>query len=174
MSQHDLIIPGGVAPIWADAHRHPEYFEGITLRRIFAYAIDVVAVTVAAVAVWVGMGLLGILSFGLLMPLQALAVALVPLAYHSLLIAGPSSATLGMRAMGIRVLSLGPSTQGGGGRPSLFQAIIQTVAFYGSVAFTGTLILLVALFNPRRRTLHDWLAGTVVVNARALRRVDAY
>jgi uncharacterized RDD family membrane protein YckC len=32
------------------------------------------------------------------------------------------------------------------------------------MAVTGTLVLLVAVFNPRRRTVHDWVAATVMVN----------
>lgn len=156
------IIPP--SPGWADAWAHPEYFAGVTSRRVLAYAIDVLVVAVLAVPVWfIGM-FATVLSFGLLAPLQALSVALLPLAYHVFLLASPRSATVGMRAMGLRVMSLSRDSQAWGGRPTLFQAMIQTVAFYGSMAVTGSLILLVVLFNPRRRTLHDWLAGTVVVN----------
>lgn len=152
-------------PVWADPWTHPGYYEGITFKRMLAYGIDFLAVAACAAIVWVAFGILGLLSLGLLLPLQALAVALVPFLYHTLLIAGSRSATLGMRIMGIRVLSIAPGAEAGNGRPTLLQAAIQTVAFYGSLAFTGSLILLVVLFNPRRRTLHDWLAGTVVVNA---------
>lgn len=137
----------------------PQLFDGITLKRILAYAVDAVMVMLTAFAVWIGMGLLSILTLGLLFPLQALAVTLVPLAYHTLLIASPGAATIGMRVFGIRVVSLLD-----GARPSLAQAIIQTIAFYGSIAMTASLVLIVALFNPRRRTLHDFLAGTVVIN----------
>jgi uncharacterized RDD family membrane protein YckC len=110
--------------------------------------------------------MLGLLTLGLLMPLHVLAVALVPFAYHTLLIGGERSATIGMRAMGLKVMSIAPDSpeSQSHGRPTLFQAMIQTVCFYGSLLATGSLILAVALFNPRRRTVHDFLAGTVVVN----------
>lgn len=157
-----VIIPP--EPGWGDAWAHPEYFQGVTLRRIMAYAVDVMVVAVLAVPVWFASMVVTALSFGLLAPLPALALALLPLAYHVSLLAGPRSATFGMRVMGLRVMSLSRDSLAWGGRPTLFQAMIQIVAFYGSVALTGSLILLVALFNPRRRTLHDWLAGTVVVN----------
>ncbi|MBR9970523.1 RDD family protein [Magnetospirillum sulfuroxidans] len=143
-----------------DPRLDPQLFDGITLKRILAYGVDLIVVALVATVIWVGMGVLGILTLGLLLPLQALAVALVPLAYHSLLIASPSSATIGMRLFGIRVVSLLD-----GAPPSLAQAVIQIVAFYGSVTLTAWLVLIVALFNPRRRTLHDFLAGTVVINA---------
>lgn len=161
MADHRAVV-STVPPGRADPWTHPELFRGITGRRIFAYGIDLVAVSVLVAAVWFAFGILGLLSLGLLLPLQALAVALTPLAYHTLLLASPAAATLGMRMLGIRVATLQDDTASG--RPTLFQAMIQTVAFYGSVALTSFLVLAVALFNPRRRTLHDWLAGTVVVN----------
>ncbi|MGE5545498.1 MAG: RDD family protein [Solirubrobacterales bacterium] len=151
-------------PAWADPWRNPDLFRGIVAKRVIAYLIDMVAVGLTVVAVWIGLGLLTLATFGLLWPVQALAVTLVPLAYHSLLISSSRAATLGMRAVGIRVASVSPLADPNSGRPTLFQAMIQTVAFYGSMAATGSLVLVVALFNPRRRTLHDWLAGTVVVN----------
>ncbi|MBC7906918.1 MAG: RDD family protein [Rhodospirillaceae bacterium] len=162
-----IIIPAPM-PEWVDAWAHPEYYEGVALKRMFAYALDMLVVMALAVAVWFAGFILGVLSFGLLFPVQALAVALVPLAYHTLLIAGSRSSTLGMRAMGLRVMSIAQGAEAWAGRPTLLQAMIQTVAFYGSMALTGSLALLVALFNPRRRMLHDWLAGTVVVNDRSL------
>lgn len=142
-----------------DPWSHPELYEGITVKRIFAYAIDIIVVMFLGAVVWMATGLLGLMSLGLLLPLQPLAVALVPLAYHTLLIAGPRCATLGMRVMSIQVVSINADP-----RPSLAQAAIQTVCFYGSIAMTASIILVFALFNSRRRTLHDILAGTVVLN----------
>jgi len=138
----------------------PSAYEGTTSKRVFAYLIDAILVFTVAGAVWLGMGIVGLATFGLLLPLQPLAVALVPLVYHVGLIASPRAATLGMRLFGIRVTDAMT-----GAPPSLTQVIIQIVAFYGSVALTAWLILIFALFNSRRRTLHDILAGTVVINS---------
>ena len=44
------------------------------------------------------------------------------------------------------------------------QAALVTIVFYVSVALTGWLVLVVALFNNQRRTLHDYLCGTIVIN----------
>lgn len=144
---------------WSDPARHPELFDAIAIRRILAYLVDIVLVMGITALVWMGLGILGVLTLGLLLPLQALAVALVPLTYHIVLIASPGAATVGMRLAGIRVADIAD-----GGPPSLAQAFIQIIAFFGSIAATASFILLVALFNPRRRTLHDFLAGTVVIN----------
>ncbi len=141
------------------AYDDPSAYHGTTSKRVFAYMVDAVVVCMAGAAVWIGMGIVGLATLGLLLPLQPLMVALVPLVYHVGLIASPAGATLGMRLFGIRVVDSMT-----GAPPSLAQAVIQIVAFYGSVALTAWLILIFALFNARRRTLHDVLAGTVVVN----------
>jgi uncharacterized RDD family membrane protein YckC len=50
-----------------------------------------------------------------------------------------------------------------GERPGFLQALIQTALFYITVGATCSLILLLVLFNRYKRTLHDMLAGTVMV-----------
>jgi hypothetical protein len=50
-------------------------------------------------------------------------------------------------------------------RPGFLQALAQTALFYITVGVTCSLILLFALFNRRRRTLHDMLAVTVLVRS---------
>ncbi|CAA7623665.1 conserved membrane hypothetical protein [Candidatus Terasakiella magnetica] len=151
-------------PEWGDPWGHPRYFMGVTPRRVYAYLLDIVVVGLLMGMAYVASIILGALTLGLLWPLMIFLVSLVPIAYHTLTIGGERSATFGMRAAGIKVMSLAPGAVQNGGRPSLLQALIQTVGFYGSCAPTFCLILVVALFNPRRRTVHDFLAGTVVVN----------
>ncbi len=152
------------APEWNDPWGQPRYYMGITARRIYAYLIDLVVVGLLVGMVFMAAVILGALTLGLLWPAMMLLIGLTPIAYHTLTIGGPRAATLGMRAAKIRVMSVGANAFDNGGRPSLLQAAIQTVCFYGSVAVTCWLILVVALFNPRRRAVHDMLAGTVVVN----------
>lgn len=151
-------------PEWGDPWGHPRYFMGVTPRRVYAYLLDLVVVALLCGMTFIASLILGMLSFGLLWPLMMLVMGLVPIAYHTLTIGGERAATFGMRAAGLRVMSIAPGAEVDGGRPSLLQALIQTVGFYLSVGLTCTLILLVALFNPRRRTIHDALAATVVVN----------
>jgi uncharacterized RDD family membrane protein YckC len=74
-----------------------------------------------------------------------------------LLLSGPHSATLGMRLFNVELRSVT------GERPGFLQALIQTALFYITVWGTCSLILLLVLFNRHKRTLHDMLAGTVVV-----------
>jgi uncharacterized RDD family membrane protein YckC len=140
-----------------DPAAFPEVYEGVLCRRILAYLVDLLVIGVIAVGVWMVFAILWLLSFGLLGPLLWFLFGLIPLAYHTVLLSGPRSATLGMRVFDLELRSVT------GERPSFLQALIQTALFYITVGMTCSLILLVALFNRRRRTLHDFLAGTVMV-----------
>jgi len=135
----------------------PEVYEGVLWRRVLAYAVDLVVIAIIAAFLWIVFAVLTVLSLGLLAPLLWFLFGLVPLAYHTLWLSSPGSATLGMRCFDLELRSVT------GARPSFLQALIQTALFYVTVGMTGSLILLVALFNRRKRALHDILAGTVMV-----------
>ncbi|NQV60289.1 MAG: RDD family protein [Alphaproteobacteria bacterium] len=153
----------GEAP---DALIWPALYEGIRVKRMVAYAIDLIIIAVLLTVMWmVGIFFVAI-SFGLLAPVLALATALFPIAYHTSLIGGPASATVGMRVMDLRVVAWN------GNRPGYAQAALQTVLFYVSVTIATFLVLTVSLFNPRGRCLHDLLAGTVTINDLHLRAVE--
>jgi uncharacterized RDD family membrane protein YckC len=140
-----------------DPAAFPEIYEGVLWRRVMAYVVDLFCIGLLAIGVWVVFAVLWLLSFGLLGPLLWFLFGLLPLAYHTLLLSGRRSATLGMRCFDLELRSVT------GHRPTFLQALVQTALFYVTVAMTCSLILLVALFNRRRRTLHDMLAGTVMV-----------
>ncbi|MFN4277736.1 MAG: RDD family protein [Ferrovibrio sp.] len=135
----------------------PALYAGVTGRRLFAYLIDLGVLTGILIVYKIMLGLLTIVSFGLLTPLLVLIGAAIPIAYHTLTIGGAASATLGMRLFGLEVRVWN------GGKPGYLQALLHTAAFYVTVSFTGGLILLWALFNNRGRCLHDILCGTLVV-----------
>jgi uncharacterized RDD family membrane protein YckC len=134
----------------------PGYYQGILIRRVFAYCVDVVCIGLLVALAWVVFWMLAIASLGLLSPLL-LILGLIPALYHTLTIGGPRSATPGMRLTGVEVRSWT------GERPSYLQALVQTILFYVTVYPTWSLVLLIALFDRRRRTLHDMIAGTLVI-----------
>lgn len=139
----------------------PALYAGVTGRRLFAYLIDLGVLAGILTVYWIMLGLLTIVSFGLLTPLLVLIGAGIPITYHTLTIGGAASATLGMRLFGLEVRVWN------GGKPGYLQALLHTAAFYVTVSFTGGLILLWALFNNRGRCLHDILCGTLVVRRRS-------
>jgi uncharacterized RDD family membrane protein YckC len=135
--------------------------DGVLPRRVFAWLLDVLLLGLLLVALWFVLLLFGLLTLGLGLPLLG-ALPLVPFCYHWLFVAGPASATPGQQALGLVVRRNDDL-----GRPTPVQAFVFTLVFYLTLAATG-LLLLVALFTIRRRTLHDLASGLVVVRARAL------
>jgi uncharacterized RDD family membrane protein YckC len=79
--------------------------------------------------------------------------------YYGATLGGPYSATLGMRVMDLELRTWY-------GAPGYFVlGAMHAVLFWISVSFLSPLVLLVGLFNGRRRLLHDIVLGTVVINS---------
>jgi uncharacterized RDD family membrane protein YckC len=125
------------------------------VRRVLAYAVDLCLIALLWGIAWVALFGATVLTLGLLSPGFALLV-LLPAAYHVLTI-GLQGATWGQRLFGLVVTDLRFQ------RPSLLQALVLTVLFYLTVPPTGGLVLLAVFFLPHRRTLHDLVAGTLVL-----------
>ena len=154
---HDSLSPpvsySEEEPLFID----PALFEGVALRRIFAYAIDVLLIAMLGGIVALVLGMIGILTLGLVTPLSVFILALLPVLYH----AGLISYYGGTPGMSLLDLSVRSTSDGEAADP--LQAVIMTVLFYVSVAATSWLILVVALFNRRRRTMHDYFSSTIVL-----------
>lgn len=140
-----------------DPFNDPAQFDGVLWRRCLAYAIDLGVLLGLLLIYKVALVFFTVITFGLATPLLVLLAAAIPVAYHTLTIGGPGSATLGMRLFGLRVRVWD------GGKPGYIQALLHTAVFYVTTSFTGGLILLWPLFSNRRRCLHDQLCGTMVV-----------
>lgn len=139
-----------------DAPPDADDVRGLRRRRVFAWAVDGVVCFVLAMAAGL---VIWPLSF-LFPPLLAL-LALVPLVYNTLLIAGPRRGTWGQRLAGVELVP--PS----GARATKLQAASHFIVFYLSVAFTWGLVLAWSFFNPRKRLLHDVACGLVARRRKA-------
>lgn len=140
-----------------DPLSHPDLYDGLLWRRVAAYLFDCCVIGLLLFAGWSSLVVVGLLSFGLLLPLVPLLVALIPIAYHALQVGSRHHATFGMRLFDLEVRTWT------GGQPDVWQGLLMAAMFYATLAVTCLLILVVALFNDRRRTVHDYLAGVVVV-----------
>lgn len=140
-----------------DPFSNPGLFEGLLWRRCLAYAVDLAVLLGLLLLYKIALVFFTVVTFGLATPLLVFLAAAIPVAYHTLTIGGPGSATLGMRLFGLQVRVWN------GGKPSYIQALLHTAVFYVTTSFTGGLILLWPLFHNRRRCLHDQLCGTMVV-----------
>ncbi|MFG1464836.1 RDD family protein [Xanthobacter sp. DSM 24535] len=144
-----------------DPVTHPEYFERVLSRRLMAFAVDATMIIgpIMLLAIFIFMFGIFTLSLGwMLFPLLGPAFVVWAIAYNALTLGSPASATLGMRLMELEMRTWygAPAYSVLGG--------VHAVAFWVSVSVFTPFVLLVGLFNDRRRLLHDFLLGAVIVN----------
>lgn len=134
---------------------------GVMSRRCVGWVIDCLLIAVLIWVLWWVLLMFGFLTLGLGFGAMGL-LPFVPFCYHFLSLVSAPSATPGQQMMGLRVrrnFDLGP--------PMGLQAAASVLMFYLTMVTSG-LLLVVALFTERHRTLHDLVSGLVVVRVRAL------
>lgn len=135
----------------------PQLFEAVIRKRCVAFIIDAIIIAALTAIAWAVIAVLGVVTLGLAWLLFGLVFPAIGLGYNALTIGGPNSATIGQRMMGLTV----PMWFGGKVTP-LIAAFHALLFWFSLVIFCP--ILLWALFDQRKRCLHDILAGVVVVN----------
>ena len=152
---------GEVPPHAYDPYLQPDLFRGVATRRAFAFAIDMIVIAVPVILGYLFILLFGLVTLGLgwaLFWLAWPASVVWAIVYYGACIGGPHSATLGMRVMDLELRTWY-------GAPGYFVlGATHAVLFWVSVSFLSPFVVLVGLFNGRRRLLHDFVLGTVVIN----------
>ena len=146
-----------------DPATNPELFEGVLARRVVAFLIDVVIIVIPVLFATMFVLVFGLITFGLgwvlFWPLLTPAAVIWAICYYGMTFGSPASATIGMRAMDLEMRTWY-------GAPAYFVlGAAHAIVYWIMVSFLTPLILLVGLFNERRRLLHDILLGTVVINS---------
>ncbi len=153
---------GGPQPHAFDPYLHPELFRGVLTRRFFAFLIDLVVLSIPVILACLFIAVFGVVTLGLgwaLFWLVSPASVVWALVYFGASLGGPHSATLGMRMLDLEMRTWY-------GAPAYFVlGAMHAVLFWVSVSFLTPLVVLVGLFNGRRRLLHDILLGTVIINS---------
>ena len=154
--------PANFQPHAFDPYLQPELFRGVLTRRVFAFLIDLVVLSIPVILACVFIAVFGVVTLGLgwaLFWLVSPASVIWALIYYGASLGGPYSATLGMRVMDLELRTWY-------GAPSYFVlGAMHAVLFWVSISFLTPFIVLVGLFNGRRRLLHDIVLGTVVINS---------
>ena len=144
-----------------DPVANPELFEGVLLRRVVAFIIDLIVIALPLMLTTIVIFVFGLLTLGLgwaLFWLLSPGSVIWALFYYGLTLGSPASAPLGMRAMGIEMRTWY------GGPLYFVLGAVHAVVFWISVSVLTPLIVIVGLFNGRKRLLHDMLVGTVLIN----------
>ena len=150
------ILDGEIIPARLDDLR---VYQGVLSRRIMAFIIDYMLVALIVIPVAVIVFLLGIVTLGLGWALFSILIPGVALIYVWKTLGGPAQATLGMRAMSIRLERIDGVPVDG------LVAVVHTVLFWAGNVLLTPLILLAPMFLSRKRTVHDLLLGTVVIRS---------
>jgi len=150
-----------IKPHAYDPATQPELFEGVLARRVVAFIVDFVIISIPVVLAAMFIFAFGIVTLGLgfalywLLPTATVIWAIV---YFGATLGGPASATFGMRVMDLEMRTWY-------GAPAYFVlGAVHAVAFWFTVSFFTPFVLLVAFFNERGRLLHDIMLGTVIIN----------
>jgi uncharacterized RDD family membrane protein YckC len=150
-----------VQPHAFDPYAQPDLFRGVATRRMIAFLIDLFVLAVPIILAVIFIAIFGLVTLGLgwaLFWLVSPASVIWALVYYGTTIGGPHSATIGMRVMDLELRTWY-------GAPGYFVlGAVHAVCFWISISVLSPLVLLIGLFNSRRRLLHDFLLGTVVVN----------
>ena len=145
-----------------DPFSQPDLFRGVLTRRVFAFLIDLVVLAIPVILAYVFIAVFGLITLGLgwlLFWLVWPASVIWAVIYYGASLGGPHSATIGMRVMDLELRTWY-------GAPSYFVlGATHAVLFWVSISFLTPLVLLIGLFNGRRRLLHDVILGTVVINS---------
>jgi uncharacterized RDD family membrane protein YckC len=157
-------IAAEIRPHAYDPQANPELFEGVLTRRVVAFFIDVIIIALPLLVAAVFIFVLGLITFGLGWALYWLmypASIIWALFYYGTTLGSQASATLGMRAVGIEMRTWY-------GAPAYFVlGAVHAVVYWISVSVLTPFILLVGFFNARKRLLHDFFVGAVIINGGA-------
>ncbi len=144
-----------------DPYSEPQLFRGVLTRRVIAFLIDLIVLSVPVILAVIFIAVFGVVTLGLgwaLFWLVSPASVIWAIVYYGSTIGGPHSATIGMRVMDLELRTWY-------GAPGYFVlGAAHAVLFYVSISVLSPLILLIGLFNSRRRLAHDIVLGTVVIN----------
>ncbi len=140
---------GGGLP---DPDRDAQFYDGVPVKRLVAFIIDVTLVWGLAI-------LFSILTLGLGFFILGFLIALIDLIYRTVTI-GSNSATFGMSLMGIELRTFS------GDRFNTGHALIHTLLFYAMLAFVVVQLVSVIMMGGSRygRGLHDLIVGSAMIN----------
>lgn len=154
-------VSGEPKPHAYDPDTQSEYFQGVLGRRFMAFILDVIIILVPIILLTIFIALFGLVTLGigwLLFFLLTPIAVIWAIFYTGATLGSPQSATIGMRTMSLEMRTWY-------GSPMYFLlGAVHVIFFWALITALTPLILLVGLFNRRRRLLHDFLTGTVVIN----------
>ena len=143
-----------------DPVKQPQLFDGVIGKRIIAFLVDAIIILLLTAVAAILVLVFGVITLGLGWLLVPIVFPIVGLGYNALTVGGPNSATVGQKLMGLEL------RMWFGGKVTPLIAAFHALLFWVSLyTLLGWLVnVLWAAFDPRKRCLHDILAGVVAIN----------
>jgi uncharacterized RDD family membrane protein YckC len=139
-------------PVFTGYNLPAAAFSGVRSRRIFAFCLDFVLVSLVVGLLWTG---LFIATLGLSALILPPLFPFVAFFYNGFTVSGSRMGTPGMRAMDLEIRTID------GFRVPFMTAAVHAVLLYVSWMFPP--VFLISLFTSDKRCLHDIVAGLIVV-----------
>ncbi|MBU1174469.1 MAG: RDD family protein [Alphaproteobacteria bacterium] len=147
-----------------DPETAPELFEGVLTRRVIAFCIDFLILSlVIAAASLVGV-IVGVFTLGLGFLAMPVILLLAVVSYYGATLGSYRRATVGMQMMDLILTPTRDVPLDG------WRAFAHPLIFWVTCWVLAPLLLLVALFTPRRQLLHDLVLGTLMVRRSPMER----
>lgn len=147
-----------------DPSTEPELFEGILTRRVIAFCIDVILMSIlVAIAVTIGL-IFGFLTLGLGWLALPIIVPATLVFYYAATLGSARRATIGMSMMDLVLTpTSGPPLNG-------WTAFLHPLLFWLTIWFLAPVSLVIALVTPRRQMLHDLMLGVLMLRRSPMER----
>jgi uncharacterized RDD family membrane protein YckC len=147
-----------------DPSTAPDLFDGVLLRRSFAFIIDTVILGfIAAMLLFVGT-ILGFFTFGLAWLALPVVIPMAILGYYAATLGSAMRATVGMSAMDIVLVPARGYPLDG------WKILIHPIVFWITVWVAWPISLLVALITPRQQMVQDLVTGTLMLRRSPMAR----
>lgn len=153
-----------MSPALPDPANAPELFDGVLTRRVIAYFIDLSLITVLVIGMSIVSLISGFFSAGLSWVLMPVIIFVSVVLYYGATLGSPKRATIGMQQMDIVLTPTRGLPLDG------WKAFLHPLVFWLTCWILPPFSYLVALFTPRRQTLHDLLLGTLMVRRSPMER----
>lgn len=146
-----------------DPHTAPELFDGVLTRRVMAWIVDTVIISVLIVMMAIAVAIVGIFTLGLLWIFMPFFLFFAVLLYYAATLGSPFRATVGMRIFDLVLTPTRYAPLDG------WKVLIHPFVFWLSIWIFWPL-LFIGLFTARRQLLHDIISGTLMLRRSPMER----
>jgi uncharacterized RDD family membrane protein YckC len=151
-------------PDLPDPSTAPELFDGVLMRRVLAYLLDVALLIAAATIVGVVSVILGFFTLGIPWLMLPIVIPAIILGYYAITLGSPMRATVGMSVFDIVLVPARGYPLDG------WKILIHPLVFWITVWVAWPISLAVALFTPRQQMVQDLVTGTIMLRRSPMQR----